>query len=98
GQDLSRTAANAQSLTRKALALCSAHHFLRSQTLVFPQNRREAAVCRGSEKSEEVQLFPTFEIEATALNTLSPLSQVLESLHDLFDGADSPFEVEAIAS
>jgi hypothetical protein len=59
---------------------------------------REAAVCRGSEKSEGVQLLPTFEIEATALNTLSPLAQVLESLQDLFDGADSPFEVEAFAS
>jgi len=39
-QDLSRTAASAKSLTGKAIAPHSAQSFLRSQTLVFPQNGR----------------------------------------------------------
>ncbi|MEJ5219554.1 hypothetical protein WG622_14960, partial [Cognatishimia sp. D5M38] len=39
GKDLSRTAANAQSLIEKALALCSAPRFLRQQHVVFPQNQ-----------------------------------------------------------
>ncbi|MEJ5219126.1 hypothetical protein WG622_12795, partial [Cognatishimia sp. D5M38] len=47
GKDLSRTAANAQSLIEKALALCSAPRFLRQQHVVFPQNRRKADIrCR----------------------------------------------------
>ncbi|MEX0371375.1 MAG: hypothetical protein AB3N09_12145, partial [Tateyamaria sp.] len=46
GQDLSCTAANAKSLTRKALALSSYRNFLRQQHVVFPQNRREAAIRR----------------------------------------------------
>ncbi|WP_417733886.1 hypothetical protein, partial [Roseovarius sp.] len=41
GQGLSRTAANAKSLIGKALAPHLEQPFLRSQTLVFPQNRRE---------------------------------------------------------
>ncbi|MBO9475839.1 hypothetical protein J7413_20080, partial [Shimia sp. R10_1] len=43
-QDLSCAAANAQSLTRKALALGSAHQFLHQQHVVFQQNRREAEI------------------------------------------------------
>ncbi|HKK84232.1 MAG TPA: hypothetical protein VJ942_01775, partial [Roseovarius sp.] len=39
GQDLSGTAANAQSLIGKALGSHLERLFLRSQTLVFPQNR-----------------------------------------------------------
>ena len=46
-QDLSCTAENATSLIRKALALCSAHYFLRSQHIVFPQNGRIADLRRA---------------------------------------------------
>ncbi|HKK31711.1 MAG TPA: hypothetical protein VKA18_15110, partial [Alphaproteobacteria bacterium] len=43
-QALSRTAANAKSPIEKALAPHLEQPFLRSQTLVFPQNRLGAAV------------------------------------------------------
>ncbi|MEQ9609997.1 MAG: hypothetical protein RIK09_00010, partial [Gammaproteobacteria bacterium] len=43
-QDLSCTAANAQSLTRKALAPCSVRFFLQLQHVVFPQNQLKPAV------------------------------------------------------
>ena len=48
GKDLSCTAANAQSLIRKALTLCSAHHFLRQQHIVFQQNppRKDSRICQ----------------------------------------------------
>ncbi|WP_212580135.1 hypothetical protein, partial [Roseovarius gaetbuli] len=46
GQDPSCTAANAQSLIEKALALCSEPHFLQQQHVVFPQNRLIAADLR----------------------------------------------------
>ena len=41
GEDLSCTAANAQSLTRKAHTPRLRRHFLRQQYVVFPQNRRK---------------------------------------------------------
>src|SRR6056297_905670 len=44
GQDLSGTAANAQSLIGKALGSHLERLFLRSQTLVFPQNRLKPAI------------------------------------------------------
>ncbi|MEO0569700.1 MAG: hypothetical protein AAF066_18375, partial [Pseudomonadota bacterium] len=48
-QDLSCTAANGQSLIEKALAPHSRRYFLRSQHVVFPQNRREADLRRTRE-------------------------------------------------
>ncbi|WP_220669559.1 hypothetical protein, partial [Roseinatronobacter ekhonensis] len=48
-QDLSCAAANAQSLTGKARAPGLERLFLRSQTSVFPQNRRIPEVRRRSE-------------------------------------------------
>ncbi|MGA9409140.1 MAG: hypothetical protein WBV78_01710, partial [Roseobacter sp.] len=46
GQDISCTAANAQSLTRKAPAPLSTSYFLRAQHAVFPQNLAKS-VLRG---------------------------------------------------
>ncbi len=48
-QYTSSTAAKAQSLIRKALALCSKHYFLRQKYVVFQENRREPVVCSGCE-------------------------------------------------
>ncbi|MBO9475859.1 hypothetical protein J7413_20185, partial [Shimia sp. R10_1] len=52
GQDLSCAAANAQSLTRKALALGSAHQFLHQQHVVFQQNRRRVDLRCGLPKGQ----------------------------------------------
>ena len=46
GQDLSRNAANPQSLITKARVLDSTDHFLRQQHVVFQRNRRNADVRR----------------------------------------------------
>jgi hypothetical protein len=43
-RDLSCTAANAKSLTTKALALHSKHDFLQQQHVDFPQNGRIADI------------------------------------------------------
>lgn len=53
GQDLSRTAANPQSLIGKALALRSRSYFLLQQHAVFPQDRLRAAILRRAASPRE---------------------------------------------
>src|SRR6056297_406056 len=58
GQDLSCTAANAKSLTGKALAPHFEQPFLRSQTLVFQKNPPPYTVCRVCEDDDQAGCAP----------------------------------------
>ena len=60
GQDPSRTAATASSLTGKALELQSGRSILRQRTRVFPRNRRIPVIRRRREGSLSILRKPTF--------------------------------------
>ncbi len=81
GQNLSCTAANAQSLNRKARARSSERNFLRQQHTVFPQNRRRAAVRCGDHQGPQCGLsrpslrdyqWPVFSVLQSARNHRNP--------------------------
>ncbi|MEP4123624.1 MAG: hypothetical protein ABJL98_02855, partial [Lentilitoribacter sp.] len=95
-QDLSCTAANAQSLTRKALVLHLKRHFLRQQHVVFPQNRlvvdfRRYCTSKKLNRSPELPLSSNCPIDfASAAKNHNP--STLSNGHVCF-GADSSHPV-----